>query len=324
MVDAYLTPVLAAYVARLETAVAGAPLHFMTSAGALARAGAFRGRDALVSGPAGGVVGVAGVAGDRAVLGFDMGGTSTDVCRYAGALERRDVAHVAGVKVRAPMLDVETVAAGGRLDPGVRRPARPGRPGQRRRRSRPGLLRPRRAGDGDRRQPGAGPARPGGVPERVRAGRRRAAGRRRGARQAGRAGGGDGRGQRRGRGRGVPGGRGRADGGRDPAHLDRARVRSARPRAGGVRRRGRPGRLPGGRGAGDRRGALAPLRQRALGLGHRPGADAGGAGGGVGTRAGRRGTGVRRRHWRSGWIATRRAAWRSRARPPQSANAGSI
>ncbi|HVM98959.1 MAG TPA: hydantoinase B/oxoprolinase family protein [Caulobacteraceae bacterium] len=113
VVDAYLTPVLAAYVARLEAAVAGAPLFFMTSGGALVRAGAFRGRDALVSGPAGGVVGVAGVAGGRAVLGFDMGGTSTDVCRYAGALERRDVARVAGARVRAPMLDVETVAAGG-------------------------------------------------------------------------------------------------------------------------------------------------------------------------------------------------------------------
>ncbi len=113
VVDAYLTPVLAAYVSRLEAALGGAPLFFMTSGGALVRADAFRGRDALVSGPAGGVVGVAGVAGTRPVLGFDMGGTSTDVCRYAGALERRDIARVAGVKVRAPMLDVETVAAGG-------------------------------------------------------------------------------------------------------------------------------------------------------------------------------------------------------------------
>ena len=116
VVDAYLTPVVAAYVARLERALAGAPLYFMTSAGALVRAGAFRGRDAIVSGPAGGVVGVAQTAeaaGGKPVLGFDMGGTSTDVCRYAGALERRDKAHLAGVKLRAPMLDVETVAAGG-------------------------------------------------------------------------------------------------------------------------------------------------------------------------------------------------------------------
>ncbi len=114
--DAYLTPVLQAYVRRVAEAVAGAPLYFMTSAGGLVRAEAFRGRDAVVSGPAGGVVGVARTAqaaGAAAALGFDMGGTSTDVCRYAGALERRDQARVAGVKLRSPMLDVETVAAGG-------------------------------------------------------------------------------------------------------------------------------------------------------------------------------------------------------------------
>ncbi|MET0272349.1 MAG: hydantoinase/oxoprolinase family protein, partial [Phenylobacterium sp.] len=114
--DAYLTPILQAYVRRVAGAVAGAPLYFMTSAGGLVRAEAFRGKDAVVSGPAGGVVGVARTAqeaGAAAVLGFDMGGTSTDVCRYAGALERRDTAKVAGVKLRAPMLDVETVAAGG-------------------------------------------------------------------------------------------------------------------------------------------------------------------------------------------------------------------
>ncbi len=114
--DAYLTPVLRAYVRQVESAVAGAPLYFMTSAGGLVRAGAFRGRDAVVSGPAGGVVGVARTAeqaGVAAVLGLDMGGTSTDVCRYAGRLERRDTARVAGAKIRSPMLDVETVAAGG-------------------------------------------------------------------------------------------------------------------------------------------------------------------------------------------------------------------
>jgi 5-oxoprolinase (ATP-hydrolysing) len=114
--DAYLTPVLQAYVEKVARAVAGAPLYFMTSAGGLVRAEAFRGRDAVVSGPAGGVVGVARTAAQAkapAALGFDMGGTSTDVCRYAGALERRDQARVAGVKLRSPMLDVETVAAGG-------------------------------------------------------------------------------------------------------------------------------------------------------------------------------------------------------------------
>jgi 5-oxoprolinase (ATP-hydrolysing) len=114
--DAYLTPVLQAYVRRVADATAGAPLYFMTSAGGLVRADAFRGRDAVVSGPAGGVVGVAETArraGAPAALGLDMGGTSTDVCRFAGRLERRDQARVAGVRLRSPMLDVETVAAGG-------------------------------------------------------------------------------------------------------------------------------------------------------------------------------------------------------------------
>lgn len=114
--DAYLTPVLRAYVDRVASAVAGAPLYFMTSSGALVDAAAFRGRDAVVSGPAGGVVGVARTAeqaDSAAVIGFDMGGTSTDVCRYAGVLERKDVARVAGARLRSPMLDVETVAAGG-------------------------------------------------------------------------------------------------------------------------------------------------------------------------------------------------------------------
>jgi 5-oxoprolinase (ATP-hydrolysing) len=114
--DAYLTPILQAYVERVAGAVEGAPLYFMTSAGGLVRAQAFRGRDAVVSGPAGGVVGVARTAqaaGADQALGFDMGGTSTDVCRYAGLLERRDSARIAGVRLRSPMLDVETVAAGG-------------------------------------------------------------------------------------------------------------------------------------------------------------------------------------------------------------------
>jgi len=114
--DAYLTPVVQAYAQAVQAKVAGAPLFFMTSAGGLVRADAFRGRDAVVSGPAGGVVGVARTAeaaGLDQVLGFDMGGTSTDVCRFAGVLERRDTAKVAGARLRSPMLDVETVAAGG-------------------------------------------------------------------------------------------------------------------------------------------------------------------------------------------------------------------
>ena len=117
VIDAYLTPVVRRYVQGVARAVAGAPLFFMTSGGGLARAEAFRGRDAILSGPAGGVVGVARTAdmagAARPLLGFDMGGTSTDVCRFAGALERKAGATVAGAPVRAPMLDIETVAAGG-------------------------------------------------------------------------------------------------------------------------------------------------------------------------------------------------------------------
>ncbi|HEX7761164.1 MAG TPA: hydantoinase/oxoprolinase family protein, partial [Caulobacteraceae bacterium] len=116
VVDAYLTPVLKAYVDRVAAAVAGAPLYFMTSGGGLAAAEAFRGRDAVLSGPAGGAVGVERVAaegGVGAVLGFDMGGTSTDVCRSDGGVQRRSSIVVAGSKIRSFALDVVTVAAGG-------------------------------------------------------------------------------------------------------------------------------------------------------------------------------------------------------------------
>lgn len=116
VIDATLTPVLRARVAGLARATAPARLTFMTSAGGLADPQAFRGRDAILSGPAGGVAAIAALAaraGGRPVLGFDMGGTSTDVCRFAGALERRDEARFAGARVRAPTLDIHTVAAGG-------------------------------------------------------------------------------------------------------------------------------------------------------------------------------------------------------------------
>ncbi len=114
--DAYLTPVLKTYVDQVVAAVGGAPLYFMTSGGGLVRAEAFRGRDAVLSGPAGGAVGVERVAagaGARAALGFDMGGTSTDVCRSDGGVQRRSSVVVAGTKLRSFALDVETVAAGG-------------------------------------------------------------------------------------------------------------------------------------------------------------------------------------------------------------------
>jgi 5-oxoprolinase (ATP-hydrolysing) len=115
--DAYLSPVLNAYVRRVAAAFEqNTRLLFMQSNGGLAGASAFRGRDAVLSGPAGGVVGAA-AAGRRAgfthVLGFDMGGTSTDVSHYAGEFERTNDTVIAGVRITAPMLQIHTVAAGG-------------------------------------------------------------------------------------------------------------------------------------------------------------------------------------------------------------------
>jgi len=115
--DAYLSPVLRRYVDRVAAGLGeGAELSFMQSNGGLAAATAFRGKDAILSGPAGGVVGMvaAGAAhGEDRLIGFDMGGTSTDVSHYAGALELAEESLVAGVRVRAPMMQIHTVAAGG-------------------------------------------------------------------------------------------------------------------------------------------------------------------------------------------------------------------
>ncbi len=116
VVDAYLSPVLRRYVDQVASELGDAPLFFMQSNGGLARAGAFGGKDAILSGPAGGIVGAARtaeMAGLRRVIGFDMGGTSTDVALYDGAFERSFETEVAGVRVRAPMLAIHTVAAGG-------------------------------------------------------------------------------------------------------------------------------------------------------------------------------------------------------------------
>jgi len=114
--DAYLSPVLSRYVDRVRRPLSGRRLLFMQSNGGLAEASRFRGRDSVLSGPAGGVVGMA-AAGDRAgcgrLIGFDMGGTSTDVCLHDGEFERRLDGVVAGVRLQAPMLAVHTVAAGG-------------------------------------------------------------------------------------------------------------------------------------------------------------------------------------------------------------------
>jgi 5-oxoprolinase (ATP-hydrolysing) len=116
VVDAYLSPILRRYVDRMERELAGVKLYFMQSSGGLIEAAQFQGKDAILSGPAGGIVGVArtaSLAGFDHVIGFDMGGTSTDVALYAGAFERAFETEVAGVRMRAPMLAINTVAAGG-------------------------------------------------------------------------------------------------------------------------------------------------------------------------------------------------------------------
>jgi 5-oxoprolinase (ATP-hydrolysing) len=120
LVDAYLSPVLRRYVDRVAAGLPSATrLQFMQSNGGLADAQAFRGKDAILSGPAGGVVGMVAASvphfGDQPVrlIGFDMGGTSTDVSHYAGHFELSDESLVAGVRIRAPMMQIHTVAAGG-------------------------------------------------------------------------------------------------------------------------------------------------------------------------------------------------------------------
>ncbi|HXT80686.1 MAG TPA: hydantoinase B/oxoprolinase family protein [Acetobacteraceae bacterium] len=116
VVDAYLSPILRRYVDQVAAELGDTRLYFMQSNGGLAEAGAFQGKDAILSGPAGGIVGAArtaGMAGLDRIIGFDMGGTSTDVALYAGGFERAFETAVAGVRMRAPMMAINTVAAGG-------------------------------------------------------------------------------------------------------------------------------------------------------------------------------------------------------------------
>src|SRR6266566_346468 len=116
VVDAYLSPILRRYVAQVEADLPGVSLQFMQSSGGLTDAHRFQGKDAILSGPAGGIVGavqVSRLAGFDNIIGFDMGGTSTDVTHYAGEYERAFVTEVAGVRLRAPMMRIHTVAAGG-------------------------------------------------------------------------------------------------------------------------------------------------------------------------------------------------------------------
>src|SRR5262245_14816717 len=116
VVDAYLSPILRRYVDQVAGELGGARLLFMQSHGGLTDARRFQGKDAILSGPAGGIVGavrVAAAAGLDRIIGFDMGGTSTDVSHYAGEFERELETRVAGVRMRAPMMRIHTVAAGG-------------------------------------------------------------------------------------------------------------------------------------------------------------------------------------------------------------------
>ncbi|MEQ1682122.1 MAG: hydantoinase B/oxoprolinase family protein [Burkholderiaceae bacterium] len=120
VVDAYLSPILRRYVEQVAGEMPGVKIFFMQSSGGLADAHAFQGKDAILSGPAGGIVGMVRTAqlakddlGTEKVIGFDMGGTSTDVSHFAGEFERAFETQVAGVRMRAPMMSIHTVAAGG-------------------------------------------------------------------------------------------------------------------------------------------------------------------------------------------------------------------
>ncbi|MEC5216271.1 5-oxoprolinase (ATP-hydrolyzing) [Actimicrobium sp. GrIS 1.19] len=116
VVDAYLSPILRRYVNQVADQMNGVRLLFMQSNGGLTDAHRFQGKDSILSGPAGGIVGMVGTAktaGFDKIIGFDMGGTSTDVSHYAGEFEREFETQVAGVRMRAPMMSIHTVAAGG-------------------------------------------------------------------------------------------------------------------------------------------------------------------------------------------------------------------
>lgn len=120
VVDAYLSPILRRYVEQIDgqlKSVNSTPkLMFMQSNGGLANARVFKGKDSILSGPAGGIVGAVKTcqrAGFQKIIGFDMGGTSTDVTHYAGEYERTFETEIAGVRLRTPMMSIHTVAAGG-------------------------------------------------------------------------------------------------------------------------------------------------------------------------------------------------------------------
>ena len=116
VVDAYLSPVVRCYVDQLAARLPAVPLQFMQSSGGLTQAQRLQGKDAILSGPAGGIVGAvecSAQAGFDRIIAFDMGGTSTDVSHYAGEYERAFETEIAGVRLRSPVLQIHTVAAGG-------------------------------------------------------------------------------------------------------------------------------------------------------------------------------------------------------------------
>jgi len=116
LMDAYLSPILRRYVEFFQSNLTSIPLYFMQSNGGLVEANQFHGKDSILSGPAGGVVGavkVCAAAGHHKIIGFDMGGTSTDVSHYAGTFERTLNSVVSETRIRAPMMRIHTVAAGG-------------------------------------------------------------------------------------------------------------------------------------------------------------------------------------------------------------------
>ena len=276
LADAYLSPVLDRYVASvrrgLERSHAAAPLYFMQSHGGLTAADRFRGKDSLLSGPAGGVIGMvraASAVGCTEVIGFDMGGTSTDVALYAGELERTTDAVIAAVHVSAPMLKIQTVAAGGGsiLSFGLGRlkvgPESAGAdPGTR-------VLPPRRAADGDRRERAARQDRSRVFSTRVRAQRRRAARRERHACGVRRVGPRRRRRDRRRAERRAPRSRLRPHRRRAHGQRDQADLRAARPRRHALRvvllrRRRRSARGPSRGGARHPHRHHPPLGRRAV------------------------------------------------------------
>src|SRR5262245_39140616 len=287
VVDAYLSPILRRYVAQvardLGTRVAthsgllpgggGAPrLMFMMSSGGLTAAELFQGKDAILSGPAAGVVGMAETgreAGFSHLIGFDMGGTSTDVSHFDGEYERAFETEVAGVRMRAQMMLIHTVAAGGggaRLDLALRRRPLPRRARQRGRQSRAEMLPPRRPARAHRRQRHGRQAHGGILSENLRRTaelaprhRRRARGLRAARRRDRR------RPLSRRRRRWLHQDRGRKHGERDQENLGATRLRRDALRAQLLRRRRRAARLPRRRCARHDQGPdssilIAPLR----------------------------------------------------------------